>query len=109
MSFARSVLRFMPSMSAACVWLPLARVHDRREQRALDVTDHHVVDAVRRLAVELAEILVERLLDAAADLVAAVQAHVSFHAARASPAHVRCCPLSATRACGATSPRRLHA
>src|SRR5438876_2224971 len=59
----------------------------RRQERALDMRDHHVVDAVRRLAVELAEILVQRPLDAAADLVAAVQAQIFSHAARASPTH----------------------
>ena len=73
-SFVRSVLRLMPSMSAACVWLPSGALHHRREQRALDVRDHHVVDAVRRLAVQPPEVLVERVLDAAADLVAAVDA-----------------------------------
>src|SRR5689334_1711504 len=56
----------------------------RREQRALDVRDDHVVDAVRRLAVEAAEVFVQRMLDAATDLVAAVQSHGFPHAASAS-------------------------
>src|SRR5689334_15765984 len=51
----------------------------RREQRPLDVRDHHVVDAVRRLAIQAAEVLVERALDAAADLVAAVETHRLLH------------------------------
>src|SRR6266511_1175044 len=62
-------------------------VHARREQRALDVGDDHVVDAVGHLAVQLAEILFERFLDAAADLVGAVKANASLHAARASSTH----------------------
>ena len=84
-SLVRSVLRFMPSMSAACVWLPLTRSITEAMSDALDVADHHVVDAVRRLAVELAEIFVERFLDDLADFVAAIDAKCLSHAARASP------------------------
>src|SRR5512146_731415 len=40
----------------------LRALQHRGEQRSLDVGDHHVVDAVRRLPVEAAEILVERAL-----------------------------------------------
>src|SRR5215831_13344394 len=47
-------------------------LHDRRDERALDVHDDHVVNAVRGLAVEPPEILVERLLDRAAELVSPV-------------------------------------
>src|SRR5271157_2982786 len=47
-------------------------MHDRREQRSLDIGYHHVVDAVWRFAVQLAEIFLERLLDAAANLIGAV-------------------------------------
>src|SRR5437764_15371705 len=67
--------------------IALSAFKHRRQERALDVRDHHVVNAVRRLAVELAEILVQRPLDAATDLVAAVEAQIFSHAARASPTH----------------------
>src|SRR5690349_1280718 len=62
--------------------------HDRRQQRALDVADDHVVDAGGCLAIEALEIFVERAIDAAADFVAAVQPGFPVaHAARASLAH----------------------
>jgi hypothetical protein len=44
--------------------------HDRRQQRALDVPDDHVVDARGRLAVEALEVFLERAVDALADFVA---------------------------------------
>src|SRR4051812_24650959 len=59
----------------------------RRQQRALDVRNDHVVDAVRRFAIELAVILIQRALDAATYFVAAVETKVFSHAARASPTH----------------------
>src|SRR6185437_23334 len=75
-----------------CVRLVAVRsVEDRREERAFDVRDHHLVDAVRRLAVELAEIFVERALDAAGKLVAARDPDALLHAASASARH---CPAS---------------
>src|SRR6516162_6127375 len=63
-------------------------LEDRGEQRAFDVADHHFVEPVRRLSVQPAEILVQRVLDAAADLIRAVEACIFFHAARASPPQV---------------------
>jgi hypothetical protein len=45
----------------------------RCEERALDMRNHHVVNAMRWFAVEAAEVFVQRTLDAAADFVAAVQ------------------------------------
>src|SRR5579864_1757066 len=59
----------------------------RRQHGALDVRDHHVVDAMRWLAVEPAEIFVERPFDAPPDLVAVVESNIFFHAASASPIH----------------------
>ena len=49
-------------------------VHDHRDERALDIGNHHFVDAVRLLAIELAEIFVERFFDRSAELVAPVDA-----------------------------------
>src|SRR5690349_14834057 len=72
-------------------------VHHRRQQRTLDVGDHHVIDAVRLLAVKLAKILFQRFFDAAADLVAAVHAKGSFHAARASSTHEASVGAASTR------------
>src|SRR6476660_2309448 len=45
----------------------------RCEERALDMRNHHVVNAMRWFAIEAAEVFVQRMLDAAADFVAAVQ------------------------------------
>ena len=81
----RSVLRLSPEHVGRLRLVAVGATHHRRQQRLLDVSDHHVVDVVRRLAVELAEVLLERMLDAAADLVAAVEADLLLHAARASP------------------------
>src|SRR4029453_14881342 len=70
--------------------------HDRRKQRALDVADHHVVHAGWRFPIEALEIFVERFVDTAADLVAAVDFMFSGHAARASP--TQCLSIVATTA-----------
>src|SRR5512132_3575727 len=59
-------------------------IENRREQRAFHMRNDHVVDAVRRFAFEPAKVLIEGLYDAVADLVAAVQPDVAFHAASAS-------------------------
>src|SRR5689334_10320135 len=69
----------------------------RREERPLDVRDHHVVDAVRRLAVEAAEILVERALGAAADFVAAIEPDILLHAASASLGSHACAAAPGSR------------
>src|SRR6266567_5502947 len=62
-------------------------MQNRREHRALDGADDHVVDAVRSLPVQPAEIFIERLLDTSPDFVGAIQTHDLFHAARASSTH----------------------
>src|SRR5438067_1518252 len=62
-------------------------MQNRREHRALDGADNHVVHPVGRLPVEPAEIFVERLLDTSPDFVGAIQTHDLFHAARASSTH----------------------
>src|SRR6266704_4226303 len=62
-------------------------MHDRRQQRSLDVRNHHVVDAMWSLPIEPAEIILERLLHTSPDFIGAIEAHGSFHAARASSTH----------------------
>src|SRR5258706_4788717 len=62
-------------------------MHDRRQQRSLDVRNHHVIDAMWSLPIEPAKIILERPLHASPDLIGAIEAHGSFHAARASSTH----------------------